>query len=265
MYKSIYNVKKMDCPSEKSLVEAKLGSLESIKKLEFDLERREVTVFHSEEDERIGAYLNELNLDSGLKGTSEVNNGDMRVEDSQAQAKLLKTVLYINFGFFLFEIIAGFVSNSMGLVADSLDMLSDATVYAISLFAVGGSLLLKKRVAKLAGYFQILLALLGFVEIIRRSLGFEHMPDFRSMVVVSALALIANMYCLYLFNKSESEDAHMKASWIFTSNDVIINLGVIASGFLVYFLNSNKPDLIIGAIVFIVVINGARKILKLSR
>ena len=43
----------------------------------------------------------------------------------------------------------------------------------------------------------------------------------------------------------------MKASMIFTSNDVIINLGVIIAGFLVNWLSSSKPDLIIGTIVFV--------------
>ena len=57
----------------------------------------------------------------------------------------------------------------------------------------------------------------------------------------------------------------MQASAIFTSNDLIINLGVIAAGILVHWLNSNKPDLIIGIIVFVVVIRGAIKILKLGK
>ena len=52
---------------------------------------------------------------------------------------------------------------------------------------------------------------------------------------------------------------------IFTSNDVIINSGVIIAGLLVYWLNSNKPDLIIGTIVFIIVIQGALRILKLGK
>ncbi len=85
------------------------------------------------------------------------------------------------------------------------------------------------------------------------------------MIVVSAFALVANGICLYLLQKSKSkEEAHMKASMIFTSNDVIINLGVIAAALMVNWLNSSKPDLIIGTIVFILVIQGARRILKLG-
>ena len=57
----------------------------------------------------------------------------------------------------------------------------------------------------------------------------------------------------------------MKASMIFTSNDVIINLGVIAAGLLVKWLDSNRPDLVIGTIVFVLVIQGAIRILKLGR
>jgi Co/Zn/Cd efflux system component len=112
----------------------------------------------------------------------------------------------------------------------------------------------KKKISKIAGYFQITLAIIRFVEVIRRFIGVEKMPDFSTMIIISILALIANAICLYLLQKSKSKEAHMQASMICTSNDVIINLGVIITGLLVSWLNSNKPDLIIGAIVFILVI-----------
>ena len=76
----------------------------------------------------------------------------------------------------------------MGLVADSLDMLADASVYGLSLFAVGASNIRKKKIAKLAGYFQITLALIGFIEVIRRFLGFEKLPDFSTMIIVKIQA-----------------------------------------------------------------------------
>ena len=47
----------------------------------------------------------------------------------------------INAIFFVGELTAGFLSGSMGLVADSLDMLADALVYSLSLAAVGGSVM----------------------------------------------------------------------------------------------------------------------------
>ena len=124
----------------------------------------------------------------------------------------------------------------------------------------------KKRIAKTAGYFQIALAVIGFIEVLRRFFGEEKLPNFSTMIIVSIFALIANGICLYILQKSKSkEEAHMKASMIFTSNDVIINLGVISAGLLVNWLDSSKPDLIIGTIVFVLVIQGAIRILKLGK
>ncbi len=109
------------------------------------------------------------------------------------------------------------------------------------------------------------LAVLGFFEVLRRVFGVEALPDFRVMIVVSALALVANGVCLYLLGRSRDREAHMQASMIFTSNDVIINLGVITAGVLVLWLGSGVPDLIIGAVVFVVVTLGAVRILRLAR
>ena len=264
MYKSKFEISKMDCPSEENLIKMKLEGISGIENLEFDIPNRKLTVFHQGQVRQIEKSILELNL-GGRKIATEKTE-QTTFEEKADQRKLLWSVLAINFAFFLIEMTTGLLSKSMGLVADSLDMLADSFVYGISLFAVGGTLVRKKRIAKLAGYFQITLALLGFGEVLRRFFGDEKLPDFKTMVLVSILALIANAICLYLLQKSKSkEEAHMKASMIFTSNDVIINLGVIAAGLLVNWLHSNKPDLIIGSVVFVLVIQGAIRILKLGK
>jgi Co/Zn/Cd efflux system component len=264
MEKTTFEITKMDCPSEENLIRMKLDGISSIKNLDFDISNRRLTIFHSGQIDQIEKSILELNL-GGQKLTTEKTDQTEFKENSN-QKKLLWTVLVINFAFFVIEMTTGLISKSMGLVADSLDMLADSFVYGISLFAVGGTLIRKKRIAKLAGYFQIILAIIGFVEVLRRFFGNEKLPDFTTMIFVSILALIANGICLYLLQKSKSkEEAHMKASMIFTSNDVIINLGVITAGLLVNWLNSNKPDLIIGTIVFVLVIQGAVRILKLGK
>ena len=264
MEKTIFEVTKMDCPSEENLIRMKLDGISNIKHLEFDIPNRKLTVFHWGGIDGIEQSISELNL--GCKKLLSEQSNQTEFTNITNQKKLLYTVLLINFGFFLIEITTGIFSKSMGLIADSLDMLADSFVYGLSLIAVGGTLIKKKEIAKLAGYFQITLAFIGFVEVLRRFFGNEKLPDFTTMIVVSVFALIANGICLYLLQKSKSKDeAHMKASMIFTSNDVIINLGVIAAGIMVNLLNSNKPDLIIGSVVFVLVIQGAFRILKLSK
>lgn len=253
----------MDCPSEENLVRIKLDGISEIKNLAFDIPNRQLTVFHDGGLQSIENSILDLNL--GGRRIRTEQSDQLEFEEPAKQRKLLWTVLAINFAFFVIEMTTGLVSGSMGLVADSLDMLADAFVYAISLFAVGAAVARKKNIAKIAGYFQITLAVIGFIEVVRRFVGVEEMPDFLTMIIVSVLALMANGICLYLLQKSKSKEAHMQASAIFTSNDVIINLGVITAGILVNWLDSSKPDLIIGTIVFVVVIQGAIKILKLGK
>jgi len=264
MEKTVFEITKMDCSSEENLIRMKLDGISSIRNLDFNIPNRTLTVYHLGQVDQIEQSIIDLNL-----GAKKLSSGKTDLSDfaeNSNQRKLLWIVLAINFAFFLIEMSTGFISKSMGLIADSLDMLADGFVYGMSLFAVGGTLIRKKRIAKLAGYFQIALAIIGFAEVIRRFFKMEDIPDFSTMIIVSILALIANGICIYLLQKSKSkEEAHMKASLIFTSNDVLINVGVITAGLLVLWLDSNKPDLIIGTIVFVLVIQGALRILKLGK
>jgi len=262
MLKSEYHISKMDCPSEENMVRLKLDGLPEIKKLEFDLDSRKLLVFHTVKNQEITDRLKELNLGSEYMETVEFE-GEIDKGGNDVQSRLLWTVLAINFGFFLIEITTGLLS--MGLVADSLDMLADASVYGLSLWAVGSTVARKKSVARFSGIIQFVLAGLGIFEVTRRFIVTEALPDFRMMIAVSILALIANSVCLYLLQKSKSEEAHMKASMIFTSNDVIINSGVILAGILVLLTESRYPDLIIGGIVFLIVVRGAIRMLNLGK
>lgn len=263
MQKTTFTILKLDCPSEEQMIRMKLDGLKEIQGLEFDIQHRKLTVYHTDNHLGILKRLDSLNFDTTFIDTVVAEG--IAPDDHKLQRRLLWSVLAINFFFFVLEILTGFLSNSMGLVADSLDMMADSIVYGLALFAVGSSLHRKKKVAGLSGYFQLSLAIVGFIEVIRRFIGSESIPAFQIMIIISVLALIGNVTCLYLLQKSKSKEAHMQASMIFTSNDVIVNLGVIVAGILVYLTSSKYPDLIIGIIVFGIVGRGAISILNLSR
>lgn len=254
----------MDCASEESIIRMKLEPFGFIKKLDFDLQGRSLTIYHQDNIDQITNSLSQLNLGSELIHSDEVRE-DLTFENTEINKKLLIQVLLINFLFFIIEIVTGFLSNSMGLVGDSLDMLADAFVYGMSLLVVGKSFLYKKKVATLSGVSQLLLALLGYFEVIRRFIGLENLPEYKMMIVISILALLANVLSLYILQKSKSKEVHMKASMICTSNDIIVNAGVIVAGVLVLLLGSPIPDLIIGLIIFSMVMHGSIRILKLGR
>jgi hypothetical protein len=196
MQKTIFHIPQMDCPSEENLIKLKLNNFHDITNLNFDIPNRRLIVFHQGNLQRIEKAIGELNLGGKIVFTEDSDQTSFTEESNQR--KVLWIVLVINFSFFLIEMITGIISRSMGLVADSLDMLADAFVYAISLYAVGGTLQRKKSIAKIAGYFQITLAVIGFIEVIRRFISAEALPDFRTMIIVSVFALIANAICLYL-------------------------------------------------------------------
>ena len=265
MQKTTFKISKMDCPSEEQMIRMKLADLTNINSLDFDIPNRQLTVFHTDNYDQIFQRLDDLKFDTSIIDSVSADNHATTTNNTDLERKLLWQVLAINFFFFALELTTGFISNSMGLVADSLDMLADSIVYGLALFAAGGTMSQKRNIAKSAGYFQLTLAIFGFVEVIRRFVGIEEVPAFQTMIIISILALIGNGLCLYLLQKSKSKEAHMRASMIFTTNDIIVNLGVIAAGGLVYLTNSKYPDLIVGTIVFFIVGQGAFKILKLSK
>ena len=181
--------------------------------------------------------------------------------DSDEQARTLWIVLGINAAMFVAEFIAGVVAQSTGLIADSLDMLADAAVYSVSLYAVGRSASLKNRAATLSGVLQILLAVSVAGEILRRTvMGSE--PEPTLMIGVSLIALVANVICLALIAKHRDGEVHMRASWVFSKNDVVANVGVIAAGSLVLLLDQHWPDLVIGALIVFVVLRGGISIVS---
>lgn len=264
MFRSTFAVPKMDCPSEERLIRMALDKVEGVRSLSFDLRERKLVAAHDAPAPRLLAALEPLGLGATLVDTAAFK-GDDRIQppDDAGEAPLLRQMLAINAAMFVIELAVGVIAQSTGLIADSLDMFADAAVLGLSLYAVGRPVAMKKRAAHLAGWLQLILALGAIAEVVRRFLyGSE--PASVLMITMGALALVANAYCLWAMTRSTRDGAHMKASYIFLANDVIANAGVIVAGVLVAWTGSRYPDLVIGAIVAFVVLNGARRILALK-
>ncbi len=173
----------------------------------------------------------------------------------------LTYLLVINGAMFVLEAVLGVVAQSTGLIADSLDMLADAAVYGISLYAVGKGLARQAKAATVSGWLQIILGAGVLLDVLRRFfLGSD--PQSVLIMSVGLVALAANIICLMLISKHRDGGVHMRASWIFSTNDVIANCGVIVSGALVWLIGSRYPDLLVGAVIATVVVRGGVKILQ---
>lgn len=268
---SYYHIPKMDCAAEEQMVRMALGPYaENIQELYFDLPARHLAIYHSAQAELITQSLQRLGLGAELQQTQphyeyveKPKREQRKSSKNTSQKQVLQWLLLINAVMFVIELMAGLIASSTGLIADSLDMFADAAIYGIALFVVGKNVNAQLRAAHLSGWFQFSLAIIVLIDVLRRFIyGSE--PVSILMILIGGLALAANITCLYLMSDHKDSGAHMKASYIFSANDVIVNLGVIIAGIFVALTGSHYPDLIIGLIVVLFVLNGARKILQLK-
>lgn len=246
----------MDCVTEEQLVRLALDPVPGVESVEVDLRRRTVTVKHLGDPRHVTSALSVLGLGE-VHAPGDVGAGP------PGMRRALWTVLAINAVMFLVELAAGIRAGSMGLVADSLDMLADAWVYAIALAAVGGALAAQRRSARVSGWLQLLLATSVLVEVVRRAVQGGD-PQSAVMLAVGGLALVANICSVLLLAGHRRSGVHMRASWIFTTNDTLANSGVILAGTLVAVTGSQWPDLVIGVAIAAVVAGGAWRILRIS-
>ena len=259
---SRFHIADMDCAAEEQLVRMALCDIDGIDCIQFDLDRRDVVIDHTTSPATIGTALHALDLRvRHVDNTSEIAPSI----DQQGERNALIFAFVINAGFFVGELAVGLISRSMGLIADALDMGADASVYALSLAAVGTAAARKKQLARLSGFLQLGLATIGVAEVIRRFITDNQAPDATSMIVMSLLALVGNMATLVVLQRVRSGEAHLQASWIFTANDIKVNFLVIAAAIGVIVTNSQIPDLIAGGVIFAVVANGSRRIFNISR
>lgn len=100
MDKTVFEISKMDCPSEENLIRVKLNVISSIKHLDFDIPARKLTIIHDGQMEQIESSIVELNL-GGKKLKSEKTD-QTYFEEQTNQKKLLWIVLGINFAFFFY-------------------------------------------------------------------------------------------------------------------------------------------------------------------
>ena len=264
MKKTTLSIPRMDCAAEERLVRMTLEGKPGIVRLDADLGARQVSVVHEGDSEAVASFVRRLNLGAEIIETTEASQLDEVPRPSGAgEARALKIVLAINAGMFVAEAIGALLADSSALLADSLDMFADAAVYGIALFGVHRARAMQLKAARVSGVLQVLLAVGAIAEVVRRII-FGSEPEAALMVTVAAVALVANATSMWLLASHRGGGAHMKASWIFTTNDVIANLGVIVAAVLVRVLSSPLPDLVVATIIALIVLSGAVRILRIK-
>lgn len=180
------------------------------------------------------------------------------------ERRILRIALALNAAMAVIGGVAGWIAQSTGLLADALDMLADATAYAIGLVAIGRTVRFKANAALLSGSVLLVLGIGILVEVGRRVVfGAEPLSGW--MISTALLSLAVNVTVLRMLAPLKSGEVHLRATWLFTRADVVANLGVILAGVLVFWLGSPYPDFVIGAMIGLYVIKEAVEILRDAR
>jgi cation diffusion facilitator family transporter len=181
--------------------------------------------------------------------------------ETAEQRRTLRIALGLNAAMFVVEVTAGWLGQSMGLIAEGLDNLTDAAAYGVAIVAIGGSPTFKARAATVSGGVLLLLGIGVLVEVARRAI-YGEAPEGVLMIVVAGVSLAVNWTVLRLLGKYRDSDVHLRATWIFTRADVIANVALICSGSAVLLSGFRFIDLIVGAGIGLYVIKEAIEILS---
>ncbi|MFL9964620.1 cation transporter [Paraburkholderia sediminicola] len=184
--------------------------------------------------------------------------------NTEKERKTLRIALGLDATMFVVGMAAGLCAQPSGLMADALDMLTDATAYGLGLMAVTRGLRFKQYSARCTGATLMLLSVGIVADVIRRFL-FGSGPLGAAMVGFSVLSLCVNVTVLRMLAQYREREVHLRASWICTRADVVANFGVLASGLVVLATGWRYTDLAVGLVISIHVAREAIEIWQQAR
>lgn len=180
------------------------------------------------------------------------------------QRVVLWTVLGINAVLFVVEFGVGWWARSTALLADSLDMLGDAFVYAFSLWVLHRGTRWRARAALSKGVVQLVFGLVVLSQAAWRAIdGTPPVAD--AMALMGLVALAGNTWAFVLLWRHRSDDINMTSTWLCSRNDLIANAAVLAAAAAVWQLDSVWPDVIVGVAISLLFLGTARNVIRDAR
>lgn len=177
------------------------------------------------------------------------------------QRRVLIVVMVINFVMFMAEFGGGVSARSSALMADSVDMLGDAVVYALSLYALSRGPRWEAGAALAKGGIILVFGIAVVVEIFDKIVNGVP-PSSSLMLAFGSAALVANLACLALLWRFRSENVNMSSTFECSRNDVASNIGVLIAAGLVGATGAAWPDLVVGGVIAIIFLRSAWHVLS---
>lgn len=155
----------------------------------------------------------------------------------------------------ILNIAMAFIEGSVGLwigsaalFADAGDFLEDAAVLGLAFLAIKWSVRARATAGVVQGLAMAAVGVGAIVQIVFRILRGGAPPP-ALMGSVAVLALIVNGYCAYRLIRFRRGDASMRAIWLSTRNDAMLNILTVVAAVFIAITRSGWPDIIAGAII----------------
>lgn len=175
--------------------------------------------------------------------------------------RILWTVITINGGMFIGEMVAGQLAGSQALKADALDFLADTVTYGLSLAVIGASLRTRAAAALAKGASLFAMALWVFGSTVYQTLVLG-LPRAEVMGAIGVLALAANFASVMLLRPYKDGDANVRSVWLCSRNDTIGNVIVMGAAIGVWSTATAWPDLLVAAIMAGIFLTSSVQILR---
>jgi len=179
----------------------------------------------------------------------------------EQQGHVLYAVFAANAAMFLVEFISGWLAHSTALLGDSLDMLGDASVYALTLYTLRRGLRAQANASLMKGVVMLAFGFTVMAEAVHKNFWGTPVPSVALMGGIGLLALAANSLCFLLLYSHRGDNLNMRSTWICSRNDVISNVSVIGAAVMVAWTGSYWPDLLVGVAIAALFVGSAKRIL----
>jgi cation diffusion facilitator family transporter len=181
-----------------------------------------------------------------------------------AYRRALILVVILNLGYGVIELTGGFAARSQSLKADALDFLGDGLITLFGVLAIAWSDLWRARAALLQGIF---LGVLG-VSVLGATayrVFFLRQPEADLMGIFGFAALIVNVVSALVLIPHRAGDANVRAVWLFSRNDALSNIAVIAAAGMVAWTGTPWPDLVVAVVIAALFIHSSISIVRDAR
>ncbi len=187
------------------------------------------------------------------------------LEGQGGNRKRLAIVFGLVVAYMLAEVVAGFLANSLALLADAGHMLSDAASLGLSLFAMWmagrpaspqhtyGYYRTEILAALVNGVTLVAIALFIFAEAYQR-IGRVAEVDGTLMLVVATGGLFINLASLRLLHAGKSENLNVRGAWLHVLSDALGSIGAIAAGVLIWAFGWHWADPVASVLIGLLVL-----------